>query len=137
MLNDLEKLKMNTKHTPEPWTWTTHGTQPGTDFKQVPPEDYKRAMECVNAMEGIHDPQMYINVCKDLHDKLQNWSGIVQRSVDIIKTKNSNILNLTSALKSSLKSLPVSAAQKNDVEIILRDLDDITAMITAEELPKV
>ena len=125
---------MNTKHTPEPWNETTHHIQPGSkDNKLLSPEDYKRAMECVNAMEGIHDPQMYINVCKDLHDKLQNWSGIVQRSVDIIKTKNSHIVALADTIKKTLSHLPLSSeTQKVQMNEMLKDLDEIIKTIQEE-----
>lgn len=125
---------MNTKHTPEPWTWTTHGTQPGTDFKQVQNDDYKRAMECVNAMEGIYDPQLYINVCKELDDKLQKWSAIVQRSVDIIKTKNSHIVAFADTIKKTLSHLPLSSeTQKAQMKEMLKDLDEIIETIQEEQ----
>lgn len=51
-----------TKHTPEPWVFTADGGTHREEndgitedtFYQVPPEDYARAVACVNACTGIN-----------------------------------------------------------------------------------
>jgi len=46
------------------WNDSLHGVQPATNFKQVPPSDYYRAMECVNAMAGIENPAEFVELAK-------------------------------------------------------------------------
>ncbi len=51
------------------WNDSIHGVQPGSKFKQVPPEDYYRAMECVNALVGISDPKFFVEEAVKLMEK--------------------------------------------------------------------
>lgn len=61
------------KHTKEPWTEDMFGTQPFSNYKQVPKEDFERAMICVNACAGITNEALEKGIVLDsvkLHEAI-------------------------------------------------------------------
>lgn len=52
-------------HRKEPWTENSFGIQPSSNFKQVPIEDFKRAMICVNACKDISDEALQKGIIDD------------------------------------------------------------------------
>lgn len=63
----------------ELWNDSSHGVQPATNFKQVPPEDYYRAMECVNALAGIENVEEFVRLAKSANNQILEWEQTLMR----------------------------------------------------------
>lgn len=100
---------MSQKHTPEPWSTDGRLTRVIFDSKGVSIgsmheiEDTKRAVACVNAMEGVEDPQAvreaweaWTNPCQE---KLSKWESRidVQRTIEALKSENRDIREVIQA----------------------------------------
>jgi len=66
----MEKTKIS-DYEKEPWVEDKFGTQPFSNFKQVPKESFERAMVCVNACAGYDNPED-MRTKAEAYDKLIN-----------------------------------------------------------------
>lgn len=96
------------------WNDSTHGIQPGTNFKQVHAVDYLRAMECVNAMVGIENPEDFITIARVNHNTVIAWEKTMMTHlgedgigsvVDAINKMKAEINTLKSKRSESLHSI--------------------------------
>ena len=92
-------------YTKEPWTEEMFGTQPFSSFKQVPKEDFERAIKCVNGCEGILDEDL---------DKFFKWArNMWFRQEKLVKEEQEKLTKMTDKEKAEYEARRESTLDYN------------------------